>query len=91
MSTTQIVVAVAGVVILLSGVIQLFANFKLRGRAPWRGPAVSAAALSAYGLLALSGLVVDGSTLGAVLVWVVVIGMWFGLWLRRRERQRPVQ
>lgn len=89
--TTRIVVAVAGALMLAGGVMQLFAVLKLRGRAAWRGAAVSATALTVYGLLALRGLVGDGTARGAVLVWVFAIGMWFGIWLSRHDRARSVQ
>jgi hypothetical protein len=91
MEKTRVVVAVAGALMLLGGVMQLFIVLRLRGRAPWRGPAVSATAPTVYGLVALSGLVVNGGALGAVLTWAIVMAMWFGLWLSRRDRAQPVQ
>lgn len=75
---------------LLGGAMQLVVTNKLRARAPWCGLAVSAVSLVAYGIFALASLVVNGTTVGAVLFWAVALGMWFGIWLNRRERTRQV-
>jgi hypothetical protein len=85
MEKTRLVVAVAGAVMLAGGLIQLVSLRRLRGRAPWRGATVSAVAFVAYGFLALTGLVLNGTTLGTVLLWVIAAAVWIGLWLTRRD------
>lgn len=90
MDKARTVVAIAGALMLVGGVMQLLFVMKLRGRAPWRGAAVSATALAVYGLLALMGLVVNGTAFGTVLVWAVAAATWFGLWLTRRDRARQI-
>lgn len=80
------VVVIGGALMLIGGVMQFRSVLMLRGRGPWRGAAVSASALAMFGLLAVTGVVLNGTVLSAVLIWVVAGAMWGGWWLTRRDQ-----
>lgn len=86
------VVLVAGVLLLIAGIAQLYAAMRSRARGnPWHGIALMAIALALYGVLTLSGVVFNGTVLSAVLVWLIAGAMWCGWWLQRRGKARDVR
>jgi uncharacterized membrane protein HdeD (DUF308 family) len=87
----KLLVVIAGAMMLAGGLVQLVSLMRRRGRGPWRGPVVSAVAVVAYGVLALSGHVLNGTTLSAVLIWFIAAAIWIGFWLTRRDAARQVQ
>lgn len=80
---------IGGVLLVIGGVAQSWLTLGLyrRGR-PWRGSAVISGAFVLWGAAVLVGIQSSGSSLGAILVWVVAGAVWGGLWLRRREQSR---
>jgi uncharacterized membrane protein HdeD (DUF308 family) len=90
MDNTGIVVMLAGALMIVGGALQLPSIIRRRRRAPWRGATVSATALVVYGMLALSGVILNGTVLSALLVWCIVAGMWCGWWLTRRDTAKQV-
>jgi hypothetical protein len=87
------VVVAAGAMMLIGGAGQLWFAMRLRpgGAGPWRGAAVSAAAMVTYGILAVTGLALNGTAMSAVLVWAIAAAFFFGWWLTRRETARQVR
>lgn len=84
----QVLVTIGGALMLVGGLMQIGSIVKLRGRRPWRGPAISAVALVVYGALALAGYVLNGTALSAALIWFIAVAMWVGVWLTRRDAAR---
>lgn len=83
---------VGGTLLLLGGLLEGWTSVQAqRQGGPWRGTGLMAAALTAYGALTLTGVIFDGTIAGAVLVWIVAVASWAGVWLRRRERKQFVQ
>jgi hypothetical protein len=85
MHKTSIVVAIAGALMFAGAILQVPSIVRRRGRAPWRGAAISVAALAVYGLLLLEGVVLNGTILSAALVWCIAAAIWVGWWLNRRD------
>ena len=79
-------VVIAGALMMLGGTMQLWSIAKVRRRQ--RGAILGAAVMLLDGLLAVTGVVLNGTMLGAVLIWLIAAAMWFSLWLTRRERVR---
>jgi hypothetical protein len=88
MDKWRIFTTVGGAFALVGGGLQLLSIRKLRGRAPWRGTAVTGTAFTLYGALVLAGLVDNGTAVGSASVWAFAIALWFGLWLNRRDAAR---
>ena len=78
---------VGGILLLVGGLGQLLRSVHLyrRGGA-WRSVMLMATALTAYGGLTLTGLLFNGTLLGAALVWIIAAATWAAWWFSRRER-----
>ena len=83
---------IGGVLLVLGGLSQSWLTHGLyRLGRQWRGSALIAGAFVLWGAGILFGIQSRDSVLGVALVWVVNIGVWGGLWLRRREQSRQNQ
>lgn len=84
---------VAGWLLLVGGSLGVWSSLRdrRRGGPAWRGQLVASSALTAYGALALSGIMAGGTIFGALAVWAVVALYFTGSYLSFRDRRKARQ
>ena len=83
---------IGGAFLLVGGLAGVWASAQSYRRGdPWRGGGLAAVASTMYGGLTLTGVVFNGTAVGAVIVWTIAAATWAALWIGRRERMRPTR
>ena len=82
-------VTIGGALLLIAGLMALWGSVQAYRRGdPWRSGGLAAAALTMYGGLTLTGVLVNGTAVGAIIVWTIAVAIFASLWISRRERTR---
>jgi hypothetical protein len=89
----NILFTIGGILLIAGGVPLLWSSVRefRRGDRSVRGQIVGAVAMTAYGALALSGIMAGGTAFGAVAVWAVLGLVWTGFYLSFRDRRKARQ